>query len=138
MKELLVLLRAMQLFSQNAHHLVKGMTFQQDHGFFGDTYEAVADDYDSVAERIIGLYGEEHLQLQPILTAVVAKLVGAPSTPTENNKVFYEYQLQMEEALCALTDKIIQAGVSPGVEQLVGEICNTSQMRQYKIKQRLK
>lgn len=34
MKELLVLLRAMQMFAQNAHHLVKGSLFFQDHGYF--------------------------------------------------------------------------------------------------------
>ncbi len=138
MKELLILLRAMQLYSQNAHHLVKGMTFQQDHDFFGSVYDAIAVDYDSVVERIIGLFGEEHLQLQPILAAVVTKLSGAPSTPVENNKVFYEYQLQMEESLCKLCEQIIKAGVYPGTEQLIGEIANQSEMRKYKIKQRLK
>ena len=138
MKELLILLRAMQLYSQNAHHLVKGMTFQQDHSFFSDVYEDIADDYDSVAERIIGMYGEEHLQLQPIMAGVVSKLAEAPSTPTENNKVFYDYQLQLEESLCSLIEKIINAGVTPGIEQLIGEIANTSEMRKYKIKQRLK
>lgn len=138
MKELLILLRAMQLYSQNAHHLVKGMTFQQDHLFFSDVYEDIADDYDSVAERIIGMYGEEHLQLQPIMAGVVSKLAEAPSTPTENNKVFYDYQLQLEESLCSLIEKIINAGVTPGIEQLIGEIANMSEMRKYKIKQRLK
>lgn len=138
MKELLILLRAIQLYSQNAHHLVKGMTFQQDHDFFGSVYEDITDEYDSVAERIIGIFGEEHLQLQPILTAVCSKLVNAPSTPVENNKVFYEYQLQMEESLCKLIEQIINTGVYPGTEQLIGEIANKSEARKYKIKQRLK
>ena len=138
MKELLVLLRAMQLYAQNAHHLVKGNTFQQDHDFFGDVYEGVAGDYDDVAERIIGLYGEEHLNLQTVLSGVVSKLSGAPSAKTEDNKVFYNYQLSLEETLCPLIKKIISSGTTPGVEQLIGEICNKSEMRQYKIKQRLK
>ena len=132
------LLRSMQIYSQNAHHLVKGTPFHSDHAFFGDVYNAVAEDFDDVAERIIGLYGEEHLNLQNMLQAVVAKLVDAPSTGVPDNKVFYEYQLKMEDKLKSLIKQIIASGVSPGVEQLIGEISNKSEMRCYKIKQRMK
>lgn len=138
MKELLVLLRAMQLFAQNAHHLCKGMTFQQDHDFFGSVYDEVAGDYDDLAERIIGLYGEEPLDLMSLLAAVHQKLTSAPSIGTQSNKDFYSYQLQMEESLCKLVEKIIAAGVYPGTEQLIGEFANQSESRKYKIKQRLK
>lgn len=138
MKELLVLLRAMQIFSQSAHHLVKGSSFHSDHSFFGDVYEQVAGDFDSLAERIVGLYGEEHLALQPMLTAVVAKLSDAPSIAVEDNQTFYSHQLKMEESLCKLVEKIIAAGVYPGTEQLIGEIANKAEMRKYKIKQRMK
>ncbi|MCE2717160.1 MAG: hypothetical protein LW696_07800 [Alphaproteobacteria bacterium] len=138
MKELLVLLRAMQIFAQNAHHLVKGTPFHSDHAFFGDVYDTVADDFDSLAERIVGLYGEEPLALQSMMAAVVAKLGDAPSVGAEDNKVFYAHQLKMEESLCKLVEKIIAAGVYPGTEQLIGEIANKAEMRKYKIKQRMK
>ena len=138
MKHLLILLRAMQMFSQNAHHLVKGMSFQQDHAFFGDTYEAIAEDYDALAERIIGLYGEEHLDLSHILEAIHQVLLNAPSINVESNKVFYEYQINMEENLCEMVKHVISLDLPPGTEQLVGEIANKSEVRQYKIKQRLK
>lgn len=138
MKELLYLLRAMQIYSQSAHHLVKGTPFHSDHAFFGDVYNAIAGDFDDVAERIIGLYGEEHLNLQVMLQSVMTKLAEAPSTGVLDNKVFYEYQLKMEESLCKLVEKIIAAGVYPGTEQLIGEIANKAEMRKYKIKQRMK
>lgn len=138
MKELLVLLRAMQIFAQNAHHVVKGTPFHSDHGFFGDVYEEVAGDFDSLAERIVGLYGEEPLALQPMMAAVVARLGDAPSVGVEDNKVFYVHQLKMEDSLCKLVERIISAGVNPGTEQLIGEICNKSEIRKYKIKQRIK
>lgn len=128
----------MQIYSQNAHHLVKGNTFQQDHDFFGSVYEELVGDYDDVAERIIGLYGEEPLNLQEIMTAVCVKIANAPSTGTSENKVFYQYQLTQEETLCKLIEKIIKTGVYPGTEQLIGEIANKSEARKYKIKQRLK
>jgi DNA-binding ferritin-like protein len=128
----------MQIYAQNAHHLVKGTPFHSDHGFFGDVYNSVAEDFDDVAERIIGLYGEDHLNLQNMMQAVTAKLSDAPSTGVMENKVFYEYQLKMEDALCKIIAKIIAAGVNPGTEQLIGEICNKAEMRKYKIKQRMK
>lgn len=138
MKELLVLLRAMQIYSHSAHHLCKGTSFFSDHEFFGDTYSALESDYDDVAERIIGLYGEQPLQLQPLLVAVTQKLTDAPSIGVQDNKEFFIHQLKMEESLCGLIKKIIDAGVTPGTDQLIGEICNKSESRQYKIKERLK
>lgn len=138
MKELMYLLRAMRIYAQSAHHLVKGTPFHSDHAFFGDVYNQVGDDFDDVAERIVGLYGEEHLNLQNMLQAVMAKLADAPSTGVEDNKVFYSYQLKMEDTLCNLISKIISTGVNAGTEQLIGEICNKAEMRKYKIKQRMK
>ena len=138
MKELLYLLRAMYLYSHNAHHLVKGSLFFGDHGFFGDVYDDLQDDYDSVAERIIGLYGEEAVALQPLLLSVSEKLKDAPSVGVPENKVFFEYQYKLDERLKDLIKQIIAAGVSPGVEQLIGEIANKAEMRCYKVKQRLK
>lgn len=138
MKELLSLLRAMQLYAHSAHLLCKGQSFLSDHELFGDIYSEVEGDFDGVAERIIGLYGEEPLQLQSLMASVNAKIQAAPSVGLENNKPLFEHQLKMEESLCGIVKQIIAAGVTPGVEQLVGEICNKSEMRQYKIKQRLK
>lgn len=138
MKELMYLLRAMQIYSQNAHHLVKGTPFHSDHAFFGDVYNGLAGDFDDVAERIIGVYGEDHLDLQNMLQTVLVKLSDAPSVGTTENKVFYEYQLKMEDKLKNLIKQIISSGVSPGIEQLIGDIANKSEMRCYKIKQRMK
>jgi len=138
MKELLYLLRAMQIYSQSAHHLVKGTPFHSDHAFFGDTYESVGGDFDDVAERIVGLYGEEHLHLQNMLQSICGKLSDAPCCGVEDNEVFYKYQYKLEEKLKSLIKQIIASGVSPGVEQLIGNIADKSEMRCYKIKQRVK
>lgn len=138
MKELLSLLRAMQIYAQNAHHLCRGQTFHEDHSFFGDTYEQLATDFDDVAERVIGLYGDEPLELTALMQSVVSKLQGAPSVGTAENSVFYQHQLTLEDKLCSLIKSIVAAGVSGGTEQLITEICNKSEIRKYKIKQRLK
>lgn len=138
MKELLYLLRAMQLYSHNCHNLVKGTSFLSDHNLFGDIYSELEGDYDDVAERIVGVYGEESLQLQEMMVQISSKLQDAPSVAVPDNRVFVEHQLKMENKLCDLISKIVQVGVSHGTEQLITEICNKAESRKYKLKQRLK
>lgn len=139
MKELLIQLRAMNLFAHSAHNLVGRSPFHSDHEFFSKVYEDLDEAYDAVAERIIGLFGENALELSGILAMVSAKLQGAPSVNVKENSVFYMKLLQMEQELCALVSKMIsEGGVSPGTEQLIGDICDKSESRQYLIKQRLK
>ena len=138
MRDILVLLRAMHLYSQTAHHLVARSPFHSDHAFFGEVYEAMSDAYDGVAERIIGLLGEETLKPQTLLLEVNEKLKMSPSIGVKENKVFYEFQLALEKELCQKITITIQAGATPGVEQLIGELANQSEIRQYKIKQRIK
>lgn len=138
MKELLYLLRGMSIYAQSAHHLVKGTPFHSDHAFFGDVYGALVDAYDGVAERIVGLYGEEPLKLDMVMSMAMSKIADAPSIGVMDNKVFYEYQERLESRMRDLIAKIIATGVSPGVEQLIGEFANQSEIRSYKIKQRMK
>lgn len=138
MKSILVCLRAMQLFAHSAHNLVSRTPFHQDHEFFGEVYSAMEGDYDDVIERIIGLYGEDSLELKSLLVEVHNKLQDAPSVGVKENSVFYVYLLDKEKYLCSEISNYLKSPVSPGVEQLLGDICNKSEMRQYKIKQRLK
>jgi DNA-binding ferritin-like protein len=95
MKVLLIHLRAMQLFTQHAHNLCGRVAFQQDHEFFGGVYEALDADYDSVVERIIGLGGEQDLELGSILLGVSAVLKGSPSIGVKENSVYYKHLLGM-------------------------------------------
>lgn len=134
---LLIQLRAMQLFAQHAHNLCARIVFHSDHQFFNEVYETVASDYDGVIERVIGLSGESGLELQQILFGIQAVLKDAPSINVKENSVYYSYLLHMEARLCELI-KSLMTSMSPGTEQLIGEIANKSEQRQYKIKQRLK
>ncbi len=139
MKHLLSLLRAMHLFAHSAHNLCSGQTFHEDHAFFGGLYEAFSDDYDDLAERLIGLFGTDHMNLNEILASAQKLLEGCPSNKVTDNKVFYVHQLKYEEALQAEVEHICHIkGISQGVIQLLGDMANKSEMRVYKINQRLK
>ena len=137
MKELAILLRAMNLFAHSAHTLVARTPFHSDHEFFG-VYSELDDDYDAIVGRMIGLFGEEPAELGSIVAGAAQKLAGSPSIGVKENSIFYVKQLQFEKELCSLISKVIAAGVSPGTEQTLGTICEKSEIRQYKCQQRIK
>lgn len=136
-KDLIVLLRTMYLFAHNAHHLVARDTFFSDHEFFGDTYGTLQDDYDGVVERTIGLLGEKATGLDSLFSIITQEMTKTPSIEVVDNSDFFKYQLELEKRLCSMIKEIITTA-TPGTEQLIGEIANKSEIRQYKIQQRLK
>jgi len=138
MKQLLIQLRTMQLFTHGAHNLCSKVLFFQDHDFFGSVYTVLEGDYDSVLERMIGLHGEESLDYPNLLNAIATKLKPLPSVGVKENSEFFKALLTLEVELCSLIKQTIAKGTTPGTEQLIGEIANQSEMRQYKIKQRIK
>lgn len=131
-------IRAMQLFTHTAHNLVRGPLFYADHDVLGDFYKQMAKDYDGVIERAIHNEGPEAADLTKQLKKIYKKLKEYPCNEQKENKTFFEKILKLEEELCELISSTISEGVSPGVEQLIGDIGNRSNIRQYLISQRLK
>jgi DNA-binding ferritin-like protein len=58
-------LRAIYITHQNSHWLCKGKTFYGDHLMLERAYKSAGDDTDAIAEKVIGVFGEE--ALDPIL-----------------------------------------------------------------------
>jgi DNA-binding ferritin-like protein len=133
-----IALRALQIYSQHAHNLAARVPFFSDHEFLGEIYEEADDHYDSIIERMIGLKGEEGLDLMPLLSAVMQRLQGKPCIGVQSNSVFFQEILRMKQELCAYLAEEIAAGVSPGTEQLLGDICDKQEQCIYKLRQRLK
>lgn len=127
---LATLLRLMQFYAHLAHNKLGGDTFFQDHAFLGDLYSGYESDYDDVIERMIGLEQECDL------IEIHQKAAEALSEPKSYKECFKEI-LKMEEQLCEAIDKLIKES-SEGTKQLIGNIADKSEMRQYKLKQRLK
>jgi DNA-binding ferritin-like protein len=136
MKDLIIQLRTMQLFAHNAHNLMAHLVFFSDHAFFADTYSALEDDYDAVVERTLGVEGEKATPLNTILKEVAIKLSKLPCLGIKENSVFFKAQLKLEQELCTMIAGLYPT-ISAGTQQLIGEIANQSEIRQYKIKQRI-
>ena len=139
MREILKQLRLIQLFTHGAHNFCARTPFHSDHEFFGSVYSSVEGDYDSVLERIIGLHGEEAVQYPTLHVEVAQRLQQLPSVGVKENSTFYQALLQLDAELCAKINEVIKVGsVSPGTEQTLGSICESTEIRDYKIKQRIK
>ena len=109
----------------------------QDHEHLADLYAAYATGFDSVCERAIGLGKESEVSFPAVMNKVNAILKTLPQSAKEN-KDYFKAALQLEQKICQECEKICASGVSEGTKQLIGGLADLSEIRQYKIKQRIK
>jgi len=136
MELIAIQLRALQLYTHMAHNYVSRVIFFSDHEALGDFYSEHETDYDDVVERMIGLSSPEMVNIQNITTQSVQKMMTLPVSLKENSK-WFETILLLEQQLCQIIKAEVPK-VSEGTKQLIGEIANKSEKRQYKLKQRIR
>ena len=138
MLQLVVLFRAMQMFSHSAHLMCARTVFFQDHEFFGSVYGQAEGYFDSLSERMIGLGQEEQLKLQSVMSAVCQKLASAPCCGVKDNKEYYAFLLSQAEEACKLCNQLCKSDASEGTKNLIAGIADELEVLKYKISRRLK
>jgi len=131
MHQIAVLLRAMQLFTHNAHNLAHGQTFIQDHNFLGKLYPVYESAYDTVVERCIGLKG----------TCDLASITMEAAEGATHMDIATPFQsiLEAEQMLCTgIQETLTSEQCSEGTKQMLGTLADESESRQYKLTQRTK
>ncbi len=131
MKTTATLLRGLQFYAHNAHNLAKGEYFFADHEFLGDLYEEYEGNYDSVVERMIGTDG----------TAPLAEINKTACSMVEGKKaddceLAFKTILATEKDLCRQI-AVDSKGASIGTQNLLADLADKSEMRQYKIGRRI-
>ncbi|GEM_PF-1518332 len=138
MIQLIIVFRALQLVAHHAHNLTKGLTFFEDHDFFGDLYGKAEGYYDSVVERFIGLGYESHLKLEMILMEV-AKKVSIMKLEEAQPKDFYLNCLALISESNEMINKFCSSGqLTEGTKQLLGGIADELEVLKYKIARKMK
>ena len=128
-----ILLRAAQFYAHNAHNLACGATFYQDHAALGDLYSAYEDAYDSVIERMIG--SGNIPDLNAIQSAAAAYIATLPAIT--DGAMAFAVLLNIEAGIQSLClSETPQASL--GTQNLLAQLADDSEMRSYKIGQRLK
>lgn len=134
MEQLIVYARMMQLYTHNAHNLVKGAVFFADHEHLGELYEKYSDVYDSLVERCIG----RSIPLNLDMIQIEAAKALPSSTGVKENKDFFKQILSCEKTMCSMIESLVKEATSEGTRQLLGSIADESEARQYKLVQRVK
>jgi DNA-binding ferritin-like protein len=134
MQELATYLRFLQFFAHVCHNLTHGEGFFADHAFLGDLYKEYEDLYDATAERAIGL--GHQIDFRYVHTQAAA-LLNRENFQLQEPEVMFASLLRGEKTLCGYAAASIN-GASEGTKQFLGNICDASESRQYKFKQRIK
>lgn len=132
MENLAIILRSLQLAAHSYHNLIKGESFFADHSFLGDLYGAYESAYDSVIERMIGTKGLHPAELLDIQKKAVDLLKTV--APIDVPKNIFETLLEGEKRICF---HCAQINGSLGTMNLVAQLADDSEVRIYKMQQRL-
>lgn len=132
MERVATILRFLQLYSHIAHNMVSGATFFEDHSFLGGLYPAYESEYDDVVERMIGL--GMTVDLFKVQHKAVEML---DRVSFSNAKQAFQTILDSEKKLASEIETEAKLKPSQGTLQTLGTIAENSEVRQYKLKQRL-
>ncbi len=134
MHNLAILFLEMRFYSHRAHNICKGETFFSDHKFLGGLYETYDAAYDAIIERMIGL-GKEEVDIPAITTKACS--IFSKSSRDSTTKQFFQHLLASEELVCDSVKDMVK-GATDGTQNMLQGLADESEVRQYKLRQRLK
>ena len=126
--------RTVQFIAHNFHNLVKGQTFLEDHEFLGELYGKYEEAYDKCIERIIAFTGTADV------TAITSKACASAAQINPNGKQaaeMFAIILTLEKQFCALI-KTVVPDCTDGTQNFLQGLADESEMRQYKISQKIR
>jgi len=132
MEPLLKTYRAAYLYAHRAHHRTAGVTFFSDHAFFGELYPAYESAFDALMERSIGL----GIEVDDAAVAASACQGFISVLKDVDTLAFYRRLSHTETELQAQLKAAAETS-SFGTQNLLQDLADHSEARQYKIKQRL-
>lgn len=131
----IIRLRVLQLYYHHCHNLTKGLLFFQDHEFLGSAYAEVEGHYDSLAEYCIASLGDKAFDTELINKGIAKGLTGLKINSMAPNAMLEKALVLEAELYEDLTE--LDKGSPIGLRNLIGAIAEASDVRKYKLQQRL-
>lgn len=132
----LIQARSMQLYYHYCHTLAYGCAFHSDHSFFGSSYAELEDDYDTLAEYFVSLFGNTKFK-----TAKVSELISEQleeiQVESMDCEAMYNKALELEAQYQKYLVGVNKQG-SIGLQNTVQGVATKSDVRTYKMQQRVK
>lgn len=133
MHKLATLFRAAQLMGQRFHNLAKGPSFFSDHAALANFYEAYESAYDDLVERMIGT--GQNPDIAKINSDACEMF--QQTTVLKTNDEFFSRLLKSEGEFCREIAIGVKSGCSEGTCNLLQDLADQSEKRQYLIKHRV-
>lgn len=137
--------KAVELWFHSAHHLTKGTGFSGDHtSLYGMIYTELQDEFDAVAERVLGLTGDEGLLCPKHIMAESLQLLNTYPSPSNMsdqdiamaaNQIILNYCL-WENNFHAVLDQ--QGLLTIGLDDLLSGNASNHEKYAYLLGQRVK
>lgn len=139
--QILAILRALQWTHQTSHWKVRGTTSYQDHLLFQRLYEAVGEEIDTLAEKIVGIYGPDAILNLSLISDTHRFIAEHARVGARDGS--YECALRMEEHLqralkIAYEDLKSQGEMSLGLDDFLMATANDHETALYLLRQRLR
>ena len=138
------LLRALETYYHHAHWITKGDTYYGDHLLFERLYGETKSQVDGLAEKMVGVFGEESVSIHKI-TEVVMKVIS--SAPKMDSKItgfeLAKYALGLEKIFLQMTEGLYQkmkrdGTMTMGFDDLLMELYSNHEGSIYLLQQRTK
>lgn len=139
---ILVQLRYLAMIHQTHHWIAKGDSFYGDHKLFGDLYDAVVDEVDTVAEKSVGKGSEYNvnLQLQVLQLQELSKAVSSPQTVPQTSdlaKASLVAECNFLKIIDAAWESMQSNGTATsGIENMLQGIADKHEKHVYLLKRR--
>lgn len=128
--------RTLQLYYHYCHNLSTGSTFMQDHEEFKTNYTQAEADYDVVVEYMIANLGNESFDTKTI-NQVLAGVLSSYQIESMTADKMFEIALKLEKDYQQVVANL-EKNASLGLKNALGDVAQASDVRIYKIQQRLK
>ena len=137
LQNLLAMLRATQIVHHTAHWQTSGPTFAGDHVLFADLYGAIDDEFDTLAEKIVAMYGGEAVDSVDQLTRITTVVKRAKEAESD----LFKRSLVLEEGLQTVLEAVRdylrkEHELSMGLDNFLQGIADSHETAVYKLKQR--
>lgn len=134
-------LRALYLIHQNHHWIVSGSSFYGNHLLFERIYKSAAENADLAAEKLIGLFGVEILNIEK-QPSLIAEVMEKYSTSNVGDIDLVKNSLQAEQDFLTLADEFYaefkKQGIPLGTDDAIMSISNERDSAVYLLQQILR
>lgn len=137
LQNLLAMLRAVQIVHHTAHWQTKGPTFAADHALYGELYSAIDDEFDTLAEKIVAMYGVDAVDMVDQLARITTVVKRAKEIDSDLPKRSLAVEEGLQTVLEAVRDYLRkEKELSMGMDNFLQGIADSHETAVYKLKQR--